>query len=100
MQDFIQQYQILLPKGLVSSRDDIHEFLQSLDLNAENYQIGKTKVFLRETEKLLLDDALHQAIMRKIVCIQRWMKTKVDRKRFIKIKAATVIIQVGGNWDE
>ena len=43
-QDFITQYKILLPKGLISSREDIEEFLQGLDLNNENYQIGKTKV--------------------------------------------------------
>ncbi len=43
-QEFIQQYKILLPKGLVSSKEDVGAFLEQLDLNTENYQIGITKV--------------------------------------------------------
>ena len=43
-EEFIQQYKILLPKGLLSSKDDVKQFLQRLDLNSENYQIGRTKV--------------------------------------------------------
>ena len=44
LQEFIHQYKILLPKGLVSSKDDVRDFLEHLDLNTENFQIGKTKV--------------------------------------------------------
>jgi myosin-9 len=44
-QEFIQLYQILLPRGLLSSKGDVKTFLQhSMKLNMDNCQIGKTKV--------------------------------------------------------
>lgn len=43
-EEFIQHYRILLPKGLLSSRNDIKEFLERMHLNQANYQMGKTKV--------------------------------------------------------
>lgn len=93
-QEFIQSYRVLLPNGLLSSRSDIEAFLYGLDLNRDNYQIGNTKVFLREAEKLLLDDALHQSIMVRVVCIQHWVRTQLCRRRFLKIRRATITVQV------
>lgn len=49
-EEFIQHYRILLPKGLLSSRNDIKEFLERMNLNQDNYQMGKTKVFMRESK--------------------------------------------------
>ena len=43
-QEFIQHYKILLPNGLLSSQKDVANFLEDMDLNRENYQLGKTKV--------------------------------------------------------
>ncbi len=52
------------------------------------------QVFLRETEKLLLDDTLHRAIMTRIINIQRWMKATLDRRRYVRMKSACIVIQV------
>ncbi|XP_013418061.1 LOW QUALITY PROTEIN: unconventional myosin-IXa-like [Lingula anatina] len=92
-EEFIQHYKLLLPRGLCSSKTDVICFLETLDINHENYQIGKTKVFLREAEKILLDDALHQALMQRIVRIQRWMRTILKRKAFLRLREATLRIQ-------
>lgn len=43
-QEFIQLYKIILPKGLLSSKEDVTTFLESMNLNKDNYQIGITKV--------------------------------------------------------
>ncbi|XP_026686611.1 myosin-IIIb-like [Diaphorina citri] len=69
--EFIQLYRILLPQGLQSSPSDVREFLLTLNLNRDNYQIGTSKIFLRESEKLRLDFRLHQQIMGSIVAIQK-----------------------------
>lgn len=71
--EFIQHYRILLPRGLVSSKMDVQVFLLSMNLKPEMYQIGKTKVFMRESEKLALDEQLHQQILKRIVTLQRWV---------------------------
>lgn len=44
--EFIQLYRILLPKGLLSSQVDVRNFLATLNLNRDNYQLGKTFSFL------------------------------------------------------
>lgn len=44
LQEFIQLYKIILPKGLLSSKEDVATFLESMNLNKDNYQIGITKV--------------------------------------------------------
>lgn len=44
--EFIQLYRILLPKGLLSSQIDVRDFLATLNLNRDNYQLG-TVLFIR-----------------------------------------------------
>lgn len=91
--EFIQLYRILLPKGLISSQADVRNFLATLNLNRDNYQLGSSKVFLRESEKYKLDCKLHQQIMASIVSLQRWFRACLDRRRFLRIKNAVVVIQ-------
>ncbi|KAJ8304274.1 hypothetical protein KUTeg_017857 [Tegillarca granosa] len=92
-EEFIQLYKILLPKALLSSKDDVKEFLQNMDLNVDNYQIGTTKVFLRESEKIKLDEALHGAIMKRVVTVQRWFKSILERRYFVKLRSSSIVLQ-------
>lgn len=39
-EEFIQLYRILLPKGLVSSQKDVRDFMNTMDLNKQHYQLG------------------------------------------------------------
>lgn len=91
--EFIQLYRILLPKGLLSSQNDVRNFLATLNLNRDNYQLGNSKVFLRETEKYKLDCKLHQQIMASIVTLQRWFRACLERRRFLRIKNSVIILQ-------
>lgn len=43
--EFIQLYRILLPKGLVSSQSDVRNFLATLNLDRDNYQLGMFEYF-------------------------------------------------------
>ncbi|XP_050309561.1 unconventional myosin-IXa-like isoform X2 [Anthonomus grandis grandis] len=91
--EFIQLYRILLPKGLLSSQLDVRHFLATLNLNRDNYQLGATKVFMRESEKHKLDSRLHQQIMAGIVLLQRWFRACLERRRFLRMKSAVVMLQ-------
>lgn len=44
--EFIQLYRILLPKGLISSQIDVRDFLATLNLNRDNYQLGEDFYFI------------------------------------------------------
>ncbi|KAH9632838.1 hypothetical protein HF086_005893 [Spodoptera exigua] len=63
-EEFIQLYRILLPKGLLSSQTD-------------------TKLEYR----------LHQQIMASIITIQRWFRAVLERRRFLALRRASVVIQ-------
>ncbi|XP_053593137.1 unconventional myosin-IXa isoform X2 [Microplitis demolitor] len=92
-EEFIQLYRMLLPNGLISSQNDVRDFLLTLNLNKDNYQLGKTKVFLRESEKIKLDIELHQQIITSITTIQKWFRACLERRKFLRIKNSVVLIQ-------
>lgn len=81
-------------KIFFSSQSDVRDFLLTLNLNRDNYQLGSTKIFLRECEKLKLDYRLHQQIVSSIVTLQRWFRSRIERRRFIRICDAVTTIQV------
>ncbi|XP_017776709.1 PREDICTED: unconventional myosin-IXa-like isoform X2 [Nicrophorus vespilloides] len=91
--EFIQLYRILLPKGLLSSQNDVRNFLSTLNLDRENYQVGTSKIFLRESEKDKLDSKLHQQIMASIMTLQRWFRACLERQRFLRIQNAVITLQ-------
>lgn len=92
-EEFIQLYRMLLPKGLLSSQSDVRDFLLTLNLNRDDYQLGTTKVFLRESEKIKLDIELHQQIITSITTIQKWFRACLERRKFLRLKNAVVQIQ-------
>nr|XP_034195851.1 unconventional myosin-IXAa-like isoform X1 [Osmia lignaria]XP_034195852.1 unconventional myosin-IXAa-like isoform X1 [Osmia lignaria]XP_034195853.1 unconventional myosin-IXAa-like isoform X1 [Osmia lignaria] len=92
-EEFIQLYRMLLPKGLLSSQSDVRDFLLTLNLNRDNYQLGTTKVFLRESEKIKLDIELHQQIITSITTIQKWFRACLERRKFLRLRNAVVQIQ-------
>ncbi|XP_046401208.1 unconventional myosin-IXAa-like isoform X2 [Ischnura elegans] len=92
-EEFIQLYRILLPKGLLSSQCDVRNFLLTLNLNRDNYQLGESKIFLRESEKIKLDYRLHQQIMASIINIQRWFRAVLERRQFQRVRKSVIIVQ-------
>ncbi|CAG5114802.1 unnamed protein product, partial [Candidula unifasciata] len=93
LNEFTQLYKILLPRKQQHTKEDIQNFLTAMGLKEENYQIGMTKIFLRESEKMQLDEALHSAIMKRVVTIQTWVKACLERKAFLRSKESVIFIQ-------
>lgn len=93
-EEFIQHYRILLPKGLLSSQKDVRDFMNHLmDLNKQHYQLGITKIYMRENQKMRLDIKLHTKIIESIICIQRWFRSILQRQKFLHLRQAAVVIQ-------
>lgn len=82
--EFVQQYRILLKQGTKSSKSDIQTFLERLQMNPDNYQMGMSKIFMRETEKVNLDLILHEEILRRIICLQRWVRVWFARRSYLQ----------------
>ena len=86
----------LIPCVLYSSQSDVKNFLSSSSLQLEltEHQEGKTRVFMRESQKEKLDTLMHHTILKKILVIQRWYRAKRQRKLFVRIRCAVLRIQV------
>ncbi|XP_056614043.1 unconventional myosin-IXb isoform X3 [Triplophysa dalaica] len=91
-QEFIEQFRVLLPKN-TASLEDISSLLHKLGFDNTTYQIGKTKVYLKELERQKLQDILHKDVMHKIIFLQRWFRAKMEWWEFIRMKEAAILIQ-------
>ncbi|XP_031720850.1 unconventional myosin-IXb isoform X2 [Anarrhichthys ocellatus] len=93
---FFEKFRMLLPKGATVTPEHITELLEKMELDKTAYQIGKTKVFLKEKERQLLQDTHNKEMMRHIIIMQRWFRAILLRMHFLQKRDATMIIQ--RNW--
>uniref|UniRef100_A0A8C1PJL7 Myosin IXAa n=1 Tax=Cyprinus carpio TaxID=7962 RepID=A0A8C1PJL7_CYPCA len=95
-QDFVRHFHVLLPEGTnQASREAIRRYLHQVDLTPEGFQVGHTMVFLREAERLRLQDLLHQEVLRRIINLQRRFRALLERRNFLRMRQASCQIQ---NW--
>ncbi|NWQ81551.1 MYO9B protein, partial [Columbina picui] len=92
-QEFIDQFQVLLPKNAKASKEDICVYLNKLKLDENYYQIGTTKVFMKEAERQVLQDTLHKEVIRKIILLQSWLRMVLERRRFLRTRQAAIVLQ-------
>uniref|UniRef100_A0A8C1YYL7 Myosin IXAa n=1 Tax=Cyprinus carpio TaxID=7962 RepID=A0A8C1YYL7_CYPCA len=97
-QDFVRHFHVLLPEGTnQASQEAIRRYLHQVDLTPEGFQVGHTMVFLREAERLRLQDLLHQEVLRRIIHLQRRFRALLERRNFLRMRQeAAVVIQ--RNW--
>ncbi|XP_078141604.1 unconventional myosin-IXb isoform X7 [Centroberyx gerrardi] len=92
-QEFIEQFRVLLPKNAAACKEDISVLFEKMGLDPTTYQIGKTKVYLKELERQQLQDTLHKDVMQKIIFLQRWFRARLQRKEFLDMRKAASLIQ-------
>ncbi|KFW04751.1 Unconventional myosin-IXb, partial [Eurypyga helias] len=92
-QEFIDQFQVLLPKNAKASKEDIYVYLKKLKLDENDCQIGMTKVFMKEAERQILQDTLHKEVIRKIILLQSWLRMVLERRRFLRTRQAAIVLQ-------
>ncbi|NWH79735.1 MYO9B protein, partial [Piaya cayana] len=89
----LHQGRVLLPKNAKASKEDICVYLNKLKLDENYYQIGMTKVFMKEAERQMLQDTLHKEVIRKIILIQSWLRMVLERRRFLRTRQAALVLQ-------
>ncbi|KAK8930649.1 hypothetical protein KSP39_PZI016458 [Platanthera zijinensis] len=62
-------------------------------LNLENFQLGRTKIFLRAGQIAILDGRRNEVLDGAARYIQDWFHTYITRKEFIKKKYAAVTLE-------
>ncbi|KAL0966531.1 hypothetical protein UPYG_G00296380 [Umbra pygmaea] len=91
--EFLETFRVLLPKDATASPEDIAKLLQKLGLEHSTYQIGKTKVFLKERQRQSLQYTVNKEVMRRIILLQRWFRSCLVRNNFLSKKDAAIRIQ-------
>ncbi|RXM96956.1 Unconventional myosin-IXb [Acipenser ruthenus] len=92
-QEFVEQFRVLLPKNSRTSQEEISALFEKMGFNKNNYQIGKTKVFMKEAERQRLQDTLHKEVIRKIIFLQRWFRAQLERRHYLRMRQAATTIQ-------
>uniref|UniRef100_A0A671LK48 Unconventional myosin-IXb-like n=1 Tax=Sinocyclocheilus anshuiensis TaxID=1608454 RepID=A0A671LK48_9TELE len=92
--EFTDQFRVLLPKEISTPQQDITNLLTKMGLPRSSFQIGRTKVFLKESERQILQEALHKEVMRRIIILQRWFRACLMRKQYLRERKGIITIQV------
>ncbi|KAH9321117.1 hypothetical protein KI387_015756, partial [Taxus chinensis] len=92
--EFLDRFGILAPEIINGNYDEKSAAEKLLEkLNLCNFQLGKTKVFLRAGEIVELDARRAQALNHAANIIQRYVHAFIAHKKFISICKAAIKIQ-------
>lgn len=94
--DFVDRYRILIDGVKPSHKEDCRaasaKICQAVLANAD-YQLGKTKVFLKDAQDVYLEQLREQALAKKILILQKCIRGWAQRRKFLKYKASALVIQ-------
>lgn len=92
--DFVHRYQCLTKRvSKLPIVDQVYYVINELDMPLSEWQMGKTKVFLRSCVHEPLEDARKQVINSKATVIQKHWRRYQQKKGFGKIRQAVLRIQ-------
>ncbi|KAL6489693.1 hypothetical protein MHYP_G00000380 [Metynnis hypsauchen] len=91
--EFTDEFRVLLPKNPSTPQKDITNLLRRTGLDDSSFQIGKTKVFLKEVDRQKLQETLHREVMHRILILQRWFRACLTRKHFLMKRKAIITLQ-------
>eukprot|EP00117_Sycon_ciliatum_P037453 scpid4622/ scgid28017/ Unconventional myosin-XV; Unconventional myosin-15 len=95
---FAKRYQLLAgankelcakdPKGVC-----VNILCKGASQHEEMFQIGQTKVFMREALEQILEEGRARTLHKYVLVIQRFSKGLVYRRRYLKLRAAATMVQ-------
>merc|ERR1739844_608989 len=77
---------------IADCRAAINRICQAV-LGKADYQLGRTKVFLKDAQDLFLEQERDRVLTKKILVLQRCIRGWYHRRRFLKMRAAAIVIQ-------
>uniref|UniRef100_A0A8C6XBM7 Myosin VIIA n=1 Tax=Naja naja TaxID=35670 RepID=A0A8C6XBM7_NAJNA len=99
--EFVDRYRVLMPGVKPAYKQgDLHGTCQRIAEAVlgkdDDWQIGKTKIFLKDHHDMLLEIERDKAITDKVILIQKVVRGFKDRSHFLKVRNAALMIQ--RNW--
>ncbi|XP_038958402.1 unconventional myosin-VIIa isoform X3 [Rattus norvegicus] len=96
--EFVERYRVLLP-GVKPAykQDDLQGTCQRMAEAVlgthDDWQIGKTKIFLKDHHDMLLEVERDKAITDRVILLQKVIRGFKDRSNFLRLKSAATLIQ-------
>jgi myosin-7 len=94
--DFIDRYRFLIDGVKPSHKEDCKaasgRICQAV-LGSSDYQLGKSKVFLKDAQDLYLEQLREQVLARKILVLQKCIRGWAQRRKFFKLRQSALVIQ-------
>ncbi|XP_040587740.1 unconventional myosin-VIIa [Mesocricetus auratus] len=96
--EFVERYRVLLP-GVKPAykqgdlRGTCQRIAEAVLGTHDDWQIGKTKVFLKDHHDMLLEVERDKAITNRVILLQKVIRGFKDRSNFLKLKSAATVIQ-------
>ncbi|XP_068459277.1 unconventional myosin-VIIb-like [Clinocottus analis] len=96
--EFLKRYRVFLKTTVCDPRTETaaaccQAICQTVFEDADEWKIGRTKIFLRDAHDAILERLREQKLSRMALVIQRVMLGYKDRKSFLKKRAAVVVLQ-------
>ncbi|KAK4294236.1 hypothetical protein Pmani_033125 [Petrolisthes manimaculis] len=94
--EFVERYRFLINGCPPAHKVDCHAATSKIChqvLGRADYQMGHTKVFLKDAHDLFLEQERDRVLTKKITILQRCVRGWYYRRRFQKMKESAVIIQ-------
>ncbi|XP_069480944.1 unconventional myosin-Vc isoform X2 [Ambystoma mexicanum] len=94
--EFFGRYSILMTQQELSMNDKkqiCKNVLQRLIQDANQYQFGRTKIFFRAGQVAFLEKLRSDRLRNACVTIQKNIRGWVQRKKFLRVKKAVIVIQ-------
>ncbi|XP_058519624.1 unconventional myosin-VIIa isoform X1 [Ochotona princeps] len=96
--EFVERYRVLLP-GVKPAykqgdlRGTCQRMAEAVLGTHDDWQIGKTKIFLKDHHDMLLEVERDKAITDRVILLQKVIRGFKDRSNFLKLKSAATVIQ-------
>ncbi|OCT60969.1 unconventional myosin-X isoform X2 [Xenopus laevis] len=94
-QDFVSRYKMLLKN--LKATDEVREkcaaFLQSYEGTKREWQLGKTKVFMKEALEQKLEKSREEELRKAALVICAHIQGYVARKRYTRVRLCVITIQ-------
>lgn len=94
--DFIERYRLLVsgikPPHMEECKSASNTICKSV-LGGADFQLGKTKVFLKDAQDAFLEQERDRVLTKKLVAIQKAVRGWHYRRKFRKMKSSCVAIQ-------
>ncbi|XP_059349355.1 unconventional myosin-VIIa isoform X2 [Ammospiza nelsoni] len=96
--EFVDRYRVLMP-GVKPAykqgdlRGTCQRIAEAVLGKHDDWQIGKTKIFLKDHHDMLLEIERDKAITDKVILIQKVVRGYKDRSNFLKVRNSVLMIQ-------